>query len=150
MEVSGELYISSSSINSSSVVHVCSETCHKSIQTSYSSGTMLDGGSLASTVLSMLEDVPHRCPIKEDVIMDVLAGQVLKSLPLQYLTLWLLRHVLWRQGLSSSVLSGSGRDNLMIYNKSLPVVLERMGRLVCLRGCTKQCHFCSEINWFFG
>ena len=47
MEVSGELCISSSHVNSCSVVQVPSETCHKSIQTSYSSGTMLDGGSLA-------------------------------------------------------------------------------------------------------
>ena len=28
------------------------------------------------------------------------------------------------------------------YNKGLPVMLETMGRLVCSRGCTKQCHSC--------
>ena len=48
MEVSGKFCLSSSSNNSSSTVHVSSGTCHKSVQTSYSSGTMLDGGSLAS------------------------------------------------------------------------------------------------------
>ena len=41
MEVSGEVCPSSSSINSSSV-QVYSRTCHKSVQTSYSSGIMLD------------------------------------------------------------------------------------------------------------
>ena len=46
MKVSEELCIPSSCINSSSVVHISSRTCHNSIQTSHSSGTMLDGGSL--------------------------------------------------------------------------------------------------------
>ena len=45
---SDEVCISPSSVNSSSVVHISSGTCHKSIQTSYSSGTMLDGGFLSS------------------------------------------------------------------------------------------------------
>ena len=48
MAVSGDVCISSTCINSFSVVQVSSGTCHKSIKTSYSSGTMLDGGSLAS------------------------------------------------------------------------------------------------------
>ena len=41
---------------------------------------MLDGGSLASTVLNMLADVPWQCPIVKDLVMDVLVGQVLKGL----------------------------------------------------------------------
>ena len=41
------------------------------------------------------------------------------------------RYVLYR-------LSGSGGGNSGIYNNSLPTTLERMGRLVCSRGCTKQ------------
>ena len=48
VEVSGELCLSSSCINSSSVVHISSRTCHKSAETSYSNGTMLDGGFLTS------------------------------------------------------------------------------------------------------
>ena len=46
METSGELCLSLR-INSSSVVQVSSRTCHMSVQTSCSNGTMLDGGSLA-------------------------------------------------------------------------------------------------------
>ena len=50
MEVSGELCIFSSSINSSGVVQVSSGTWHKSIQTSYSCGNLLDRGSLGSQI----------------------------------------------------------------------------------------------------
>ena len=52
---------------------------------------MFDGGSWLPTVLIMLADVPQCCPVIEDLIMDVLVGQVLKSLPYLHLTLWLLR-----------------------------------------------------------
>ena len=48
MEVSGELCISSTCTNSTSVVQVSSGRYHKLIQTSYSSGIMVDGGFLAS------------------------------------------------------------------------------------------------------
>ena len=39
----------------------------------------------------MLEDIPHQCPILEDLIIDVLVGQAPKGLPLLHFTLWLLR-----------------------------------------------------------
>ena len=42
-------------------------------------------------VLNMLEDIPHLCPVIKDLIIEDLVGQVLKGLPLLYLTLWLLR-----------------------------------------------------------
>ena len=48
IEVPGGLCISSSSINSSSVVKVSSGTCDKSIHISYSGATMFDRDSLAS------------------------------------------------------------------------------------------------------
>ena len=35
-------------------------------------------------------------------------------------------------------LSDSVRSDSSVYNICLPVMLERMGRLVCLRGCTKM------------
>ena len=54
---------------------------------------MLDGGSLASTVLNMLADVPWQCPIVKDLIMDVLVGQALKGLQYLHLTLWLLSNM---------------------------------------------------------
>ena len=48
LDISGKLCLLSSCINSSSSVQVYSRTCHRSIQTFDYSGTMLDGGSLAS------------------------------------------------------------------------------------------------------
>ena len=42
------------------------------------------------TVVNMLADFPWQCPIIEDLIMDVLVGQMLKGLPYLHLTLWLL------------------------------------------------------------
>ena len=53
-------------------------------------------------------------------------------------------HVLCRYGFSSSVCQVA----VSIYNKGLLTELERMGRLVCLRGCTKQCHFCPKLAIF--
>ena len=82
----------SSNINSSSVALVSSGTYHKSIQTSHSSGIMLALWELP-TVLNMLEDIPHQCPIVKDLIMDVLLGWLLKGVALLHLTLWLLRDV---------------------------------------------------------
>ena len=43
------------------------------------------------TVLNMLADIPHYCSVTKDLIMDVLVGQVLKSLQSLYLALWLFR-----------------------------------------------------------
>ena len=45
------------------------------------------------TVLNMLADIPHQCPIRKDLIVDVLVGHMLKGLPYLHLTLWLLRDV---------------------------------------------------------
>ena len=44
-------------------------------------------------------------------------------------------------------LSGSSRGILSTYNKGLPALLERIDRLVCSRGCTKQCIYTSKF-WF--
>ena len=43
------------------------------------------------TVLKMLKDVPHWCPIIKDFITHILVGLVLKGLPLLHLSLFLLR-----------------------------------------------------------
>ena len=48
LEISGKLCLPSSCISSSSSVQVSGRTYHRSIQAFDSSGTMLDGGSLAS------------------------------------------------------------------------------------------------------
>ena len=96
-----------------------------------------------TTVLNILANVLWQCPIIKDPIMDVLVGHMLKGLPYLHLTLWLLREMCVAQtGVLFLSLSGSDGSNLSIYDKGLPAVLEGMGRLVCLRGCTKQCHIC--------
>ena len=45
------------------------------------------------TALNMLADVPQKCPIMKDFIMDVSVGHVLKGLPYLHLTVWLLSNV---------------------------------------------------------
>ena len=55
------------------------------------------------TVLNMLADVPQWCPIIKDLIVDVLVGQMLKSLPYLHLTLWLPSNLCYADGFSSSV-----------------------------------------------
>ena len=74
-------------------VQVSDGTYQRSTQTVDSSGTMLDGGSLAPHSSQLLADVPWQCPIIKDLIMDVLVGQVLKGLPYLHLTLWQLSDV---------------------------------------------------------
>ena len=94
------------------------------------------------TVLNMLVDVPWRCPLLKDLIMDVSVGQALKGLQYLHLTLWLLSNMCYadRGSLRRSVRQWWGQ--LKHYIKGLPAVLEGVGRAVCLTGFTKQCHFC--------
>ena len=95
------------------------------------------------TVLNMLADIPWQCPIIKDLIVNVSVGQALKGLPYLHLILWLLSDVCYADKgfLPQSVRQWKG--NSSIYIKGLPAVLEGMGRLVCLTGCTKQCHLYS-------
>ena len=79
----------------------------------------------------MLADVPQWCPIIKDLIVDVLVGQALKGLPYLHLTLWQLSNVCYANRGSLLSLSGGGEGNSNVYIKGLPVVLERMGWLVC-------------------
>ena len=44
-------------------------------------------------VLNMLADIPHKCPIIKDLVMDVSVGQALKGLQYLHLTLWQLSDV---------------------------------------------------------
>ena len=43
------------------------------------------------TVLNMMVDIPHHCPVVNDLIVEVFIGHVLKSMLYLHLTLWLLR-----------------------------------------------------------
>ena len=102
------------------------------------------------TVLNMLEDIPLHCLVIKDLTMDVLVGQVLKDLPYLHLTLWLFRDMCCTdKGSLPQSQSGSGLGgNLSVYSEYLPEMLERMDRLVCLRGWTKQCHICLKLADF--
>ena len=100
-------------------------------------------GSWLHTVLNMLEDNPPQCSAVKGLLMDVSVACLLKSLPLLHLTLWLLRDMCCIDKGSLPSLSGNGSCDSSIYNKSLPAVLERVGKLVCSKGCSKQCHFYS-------
>ena len=53
----------------------------------------MEAFSWLSTALNMLVDIPHCCPIAQNLVMDVSEDQVLKDLPALHLTLWLLRYV---------------------------------------------------------
>ena len=63
------------------------------------------------TVLNMLADDPHWCPIIKDLVMDILVGQVLKGLPYLHSNLWLLSDVCYtdRGSLPQSVRQWQGQ-----------------------------------------
>ena len=46
-------------------------------------------------------------------------------------------------------LSGDGRGNLSVYINGLPAVLEGMGRLVCLTGCTNNAISTPKLTNFW-
>ena len=79
-------------------IQVSTKTCHRSINTSDSSCTLLVEASWLPTVL-MLEDIPHWCPIVKILVRYVLVGKVLRDM----LSLHLMaqRFVLYRKGFSS-------------------------------------------------
>ena len=55
------------------------------------------------TVVNMIQDDHHPCPIVTDLIWNVLVDEELNGLLLLHLALWFLKDVLCRQGLSSLV-----------------------------------------------
>ena len=89
------------------------------------------------TVLNMLADTPYQSPIIKDVMRDVSLDWVLRVSYCCINHLAAQRHVCIDKG-SLPVVEGA---TLNIYNKSLPAMFERMGRLMCYRWCTKQCYY---------
>ena len=98
------------------------------------------------TVFNMFEDVPHQCPIIKGshyrcFCRSGAQGPVIAAFnPLDMCCtdkVSLPESFRWQQG------------KLKHLQQSLPVVLERMGWLVCSRRCTRHCHFCLLISWFF-
>ena len=79
LDRSGELCIPSFCTSSPSSVQVSSRACHRSIQTSDSNCTLLDGGSLASHNFQHVERHSSLCFVR-NCIRDVLVGQILKGM----------------------------------------------------------------------
>ena len=142
LAVSGEFSVLSSGINSPGSVQVSSRTCHKSFQASHSSGSLLDGGSLASHSSQHVgrhsSGSHHKGPYCGCFCRSGDQGSAMAA----FNPLVAKRCLLCIQGCSSSVLSGNGGGNTCTYNVGLWGVLERMSGLVCSKGCTKQCHIC--------
>ena len=86
---SGELCIFSSYTSSPSSVQVSCRICYRLIQTLIQVVPCWMEAPWLPTVLNMLEDIPHHCPIIRNVIRYV--SVVLKGLLSLHLTLWLLR-----------------------------------------------------------
>ena len=84
---------------------------------------------LLPTVLNMLADVPRSCPIIKDLIVDVLAGLVLKGLPYLHLSLWLLRDVCCTYRVLFLSLSGQWQWQLEHQCQRLPAILEGKGQV---------------------
>ena len=142
LDFSGKLHVSTSSSSPSSSVQVSGRTCQWSIQTFDSCGTLLDGGSLASHSsqhVGRCSSVVSHHEISHIVCFGRPGTQ--ESVISAFNPLVPQQHVLHRQGsLPWSVRQLQGNSN--IYVKGLSAVLERMVRLVCLTGFTKQCHIC--------
>ena len=146
---SGELYVSSSCIGSPSSVQISGSTYHRSIQTSYCSVTLLDGGYLAfhssqhggrhSLLLFYHKKTCHGCFSGPGTQGSTITA--FKPLAAQ-------RCVLCRGSLPQSVRQWQQWPE-HLWQK-LPAILEEMGKLVCSRGCTKQCLFCLKLAdfWF--
>ena len=127
--MSGELCVSSFTFSSHGSIQLPGRTCHRSIQTSYSSSTLMDGGSLSSHSSQYVV----RCSPSESHCKGPFHGCLgwmgVQGLQLLHLLLWHLQHVFCTKVLFLS-LPGSGRDNLSIYDKGLPK---------CWKECTSLC-----------
>ena len=147
-DISGKLCLSSSCIISSGSVQCSGRTCHGSIQTFDSCGTMLDGGSLASQSSQPIGRHSSALSCNKRPCHGSIDGPGTQGSAISVFNLLAAqKSVVWTRGLFLS-LSNSGRGNFSIFNKGLPAMLERMGRLVCSRGCTKQCHICPQMSSF--
>ena len=112
-------------------------------QTFDSDGTKFDGGSMASTVLSMLADALQWCPIIKDLIMGCFGrpcaqGSVISA----FNPLAAQRCVLHRQGFSSSVCQAVVGATWASTSKVYHQCWKEWACWVCMRRCTKQCHIC--------
>ena len=95
------------------------------------------------TVLNMLVDITHCCPVIQNLVMfqwTRCTRSAIGTLPLQW-----LRDVFCvdRGSHPQSVRQWQGQlDNLW---QNVPAMLEGVGQLVCWRWCSKQCLFASKL-----
>ena len=122
---------------SSFFVHVSGRTYHTSIQTSLASPSSQHAGR-HSLLMSYYTRSDHE-------YFSRLGPQ--GSTITAFNPLAAHRCVLHRQGFCSSVCQAVAVLTC-IYYKSLPAGLEGMGRMMCLRGYTKQCPFFPELGDF--
>ena len=80
LDLSGEFCISSSCISSPSSVRFLADHAKGQFRLLILGAPCWMEAPLLPTVLNMLADVSLHCPIVQHLIMDVLIGQVLKSL----------------------------------------------------------------------
>ena len=149
LDFSGKLFVSSSGPGPSCSGQVSGRTCQQSTQTFDSSGTMLDGVSMAShssqhvgrcfLTVSHCKRSHHGCFSRPGT-----QGSAIST----FNPLAAQQHVLHRQGFSSSVCQAV-MGNTNVYIKGLPAVPEGMGQLVFSTGFTKQCHLCPYTSKFF-
>ena len=150
IDVSGRLCVSSSCISPSVPVQVSGRTCQRSTQTFDSGGTMLDGSSLAPHSSHYVGRHSSVVPYHKRFHCGCLGRPSAQGSAISaFNPLAAQQYVLCRQGFSSSVCQAEVGGNSSIYIKGLPAVLEGMGRLVCLTGCTKQCHLCPKLANFW-
>ena len=88
-------------------------------------------------ILNMLADVPQCCPIikRSRGVFGRPCAQWCAISSFNPLT---AQRCVVQTGVLFLSLSGSGGSKLSTYSKGLLAVLEGMGRLVCLRWCTKN------------
>ena len=141
--LSGELCVSSFKFSSHGSIQVPGIICHRSFQSSYSCGTLLDGGSLAShssqhvgkhsSLVSHCKGPHHGCLSQLGAKGSAIAA---------FNPLAAKRCLLCRQGFSSSVCHAVMGGLKNICDKNVPVMMERADWIVSSRVCTKQFQFC--------
>ena len=141
-DISGRLFVSTPCFSSPSYVKVSDRTCHRSIQTSYSGGTLLDGGSVPCHNSWYVGRHSSSVSSHKKISMDVSIDWVLKGLQSLHLTLWLLRDVCCAdKGFSPSVCQALvGVTQASTADANQQCWKEWKGYV--LKGVAKQCHFC--------
>ena len=130
-DISGELYISSSSFCSPGSIQAHGIMCHKSIQTSYSSGTFLDGVSLSCHSSQYVGRHSSSVSHHKRPCHGFLSWPGAQGSAITNLTLWLFSNLCFAEkGYLPSSVSHS-RGDLSVCDKNLSAMLERMEWMLC-------------------